>query len=330
VVSGDGIWHTCTWTLEGTIDEPEGDYLITVTVDDDDGGSASQSTTVTVEPEDADIWLDENNPVAVQVETDGGVSPEFTLKAYVQEATPDDAVCGPDPGEINDAQVSISLVPVGPGSTETVVCTNASVSGSGYDAVLTVECEFDDVKVNVYHVQATVVGGYYTSDTAEDVLVVFDPSLGFTTGGGWFYWPGTSEKTNFGFTMKYNKRHTNIRGSLLLIRHLADGSIYRVKSNALRGLSIGDFQEGDQTVGWASFAGKCTYLEPGWDEAIGNHRFLVYVEDWNEPGAGYDQFWLEVADKDVVPDEDMSMARPGSENTTTIDGGNIVVPHNPD
>ena len=98
----------------------------------------------------------------------------------------------------------------------------------------------------------------------------------------------------------------------------------------LRGLSIGDFEDDGQTVGWASFGGKCTYLEPGWAEAIGNYRFIVYAEDWSEPGAGHDQFWLEVTDKDAVPDEDMSMARPGSDNTRTIDGGNIVVPHNPD
>ena len=83
---------------------------------------------------------------------------------------------------------------------------------------------------------------------------------------------------------------------MLLIRHLDDGTgqIYRVKSNALYGLSLGE--AGDPAFGWASFSGKCTYLEPGWEEAIGNYRFIVYAEDWNEPGAGFDQFWLEVRD----------------------------------
>jgi PKD repeat protein len=329
VLTGYGIRHICTWTLDGTIDVPEGEYVITVTVDDGDGGQAPADTTVIVGPEDADIWLEENNPVAVQVETDGGVSPEFTLEAYIQETYPDNAACGPDAGDIDDARVSMSLVPVGPGSTHTVLCTNAGVSGSGYDAILTVECDFDDIPVNVYHVQATAVGGYYTSAMVEDVLVIFDPSLGFTTGGGWFYWPGTTQKTSFGYTMKYNKALTHVKGNLLLIRHMEDGSIYRLKSNALFGLSIGDFEEDGMTVGWASFAGKCTYIEPGWEEPEGNHRFTVYVEDWNEPG-DMDQFWLEVRDGqgNVIPV--MSMDLPATENTVTLGGGNIVVPHNPD
>ena len=45
--------------------------------------------------------------------------------------------------------------------------------------------------------QVTVDGGYYTG-LSEDVLVIYDPSLGFTTGGGTFLWPETGEKTNFG------------------------------------------------------------------------------------------------------------------------------------
>lgn len=44
-------------------------------------------------------------------------------------------------------------------------------------------------------------------------------------------------KTNFGYTMKYNKKGTNIQGSFLLITHLSDGSIIRMKSNALYGLA---------------------------------------------------------------------------------------------
>jgi hypothetical protein len=46
------------------------------------------------------------------------------------------------------------------------------------------------VPVNTYTVEVTVGGGYYTGGN-EGVLVVYDPSPGFPTGGGWFYWPGT-------------------------------------------------------------------------------------------------------------------------------------------
>jgi hypothetical protein len=49
--------------------------------------------------------------------------------------------------------------------------------------------------------------------------------------------------------------------------------------------------------GTASFAGESTYLEPGWQESMGNHEYLVYVEDTNEPGTGVDLFWIEVRER---------------------------------
>ena len=108
--------------------------------------------------------------------------------------------------------------------------------------------------------------------------------------------------------------------------HMSDGTIYRVKSNALYGLAIG-ISEDAEMYGWASFSGKATYMEPGWPEPEGNHEFLVYVEDRDEPGSGVDQFWIEVRDKDGDVILIMSMDRPGNENTIAIMGGNLVVPH---
>jgi hypothetical protein len=186
--------------------------------------------------------------------------------------------------------------------------------------------------VNTYTAQANVTGDYYTG-SSEDVLVVYDPSLGFTTGGGWFYWPGTEDpetgypgdRTNFGYTMKYNKKGGNVQGSLLIIRHMPDGTIYRMKSNALYGLSLGE----NVTIpmGWAAFSGKGTYLEPGWPEPVGNYEFTAYVEDRNEPGVGIDRFWIEVLDKDRIIEPELSLPRPAGSNTVEIAGGNIVVPH---
>jgi hypothetical protein len=157
------------------------------------------------------------------------------------------------------------------------------------------------------------------------VLVVYDPSLGFTTGGGWFKWPGTEDKTNFGYTMKYNKKGTKVQGSLLVIRHLPDGSIYRLKSNSINGLALGD----ESGYGWATFTGKATYLGQGMTEPQGNHTFIVYVEDHGEPGAGVDQFWLQVLDKNGDLAVELSLDEPAADNHQTIQGGNIVVPHKP-
>ena len=196
--------------------------------------------------------------------------------------------------------------------------------------------------MNTYTFEVVVNGDYYTGSW-EDVLVVYDPSLGFTTGGGWFYWPGTAngdypgDKTNFGYTMKYNKKGLNVQGGLLVIRHLADGSIYRIKSNALDGLSIID----TGIPGIASFSGKCTYVGPdspldsyGLPETEGGLQFTAYVEDWNEPGTGADEFWFNVFGKEFSLDLDGdnrvdSTSDPATNELISLGGGNVVVPHTP-
>lgn len=285
-------------------------------------------------PENATAIFDADNPVAVEVASAGGNSGDFLLAARVKETSPDIPLDKTHPGDIELPEVTMIVQPVGPGSPVTGTCTTDSVLGSGYDAIKTVVCSFTNVPVNTYSVEVTVEGGYYDG-YAEDVFVVFDPSLGFTTGGGWFYWPESENentgyqgnKTNFGYTMKYNKQGTNIQGSLLLIRHMANGYIYRVKSNALYGLALGESIDVDGIFGWASFSGKSTYLEPGWPENVGNHEFVLYVEDRNKPGIGVDRVWIEVHDKDGYVIDIMSMPRDAYNNTEYLQGGNIVVPH---
>jgi hypothetical protein len=243
---------------------------------------------------------------------------------YVTETEPDttaDPAGAPVPGDISRANVSMSLVPVGPGSSVNPVSCTTSFSPSGYAGEMTVMCDFAKVPVSTYTVQVVVDGGYYDG-AYEDVLTVYDPSLGFTTGGGWFYWPGTTDKTTFGYTMKYNKKGKNVKGNLLIIRHMDSGSLYRLKSNALYGLALGDTGE----FTWASFSGKATYLEPGWPEAIGNHQFVVYAEDNGEPGSGSDRFWIEVQAKDGTI-MGLSIPRQAIDNAIILRGGNIIVPH---
>lgn len=124
-----------------------------------------------------------------------------------------------------------------------------------------------------------------------------------------------------------NKKGGNVKGSVLLIRHLPDGTIYRMKSNALYGLALGEVEDAGENYGWASFSGKGTYKEPSWLEPEGNYEFIAYVEDRNEPGNGHDQFWVQVKDKDRNTVYAISMPLESLDNTVPIDGGNIVVPH---
>jgi len=214
----------------------------------------------------------------------------------------------------------MTLTPVGPGGPITVACSKAATGGAGYGEWTTFKCDYTGIPVNTYEVLAEVDG---TSDTTvychgidEDAFVVYDPSLGYTTAGGWFYWPGSEitegpcagypgDRTNLGYTMKYNNKATKVQGSALLQRHTIDpltcfdAGSYRVKSNALYGLSIGDGTVPDD-YGWAAFAGKATYRMPN-GENEGNHQFFIYTEDHGEQGCNQnptDRMWIEVRDKD--------------------------------
>ena len=336
----------CTWTLDNNdrVLEPQGSYVIdnikAVDPTPLNGttlkSSPGETITINVAAEDATIAFLDANPVAVEVASEGGNSGVFTLSVDIRELLPEVPTSGGElPGDIGEAVLSMTFVPVGPGSPAVGTCTpDNDPAAFDYSAELMVTCSFDNVPVNTYGVDATPVarqlagGGseLYYSGSNEDVLVIFDPSLGFTTGGGWFYWPGTSDKTNVGYTMKYNKKRTNLQGSLMLIRHVAGApdaeNKWRIKSNMLDGLALGSESEFD----WASFTGKTTYLAPGM-ETEGNYEFTVYVEDHGSASDGLDRFWLQVRDKqdDVVPD--LSMDKPATDEAVLLEGGNIVVPH---
>jgi hypothetical protein len=201
-----------------------------------------------------------------------------------------------------------------------------------------VTCTFDGpIPVNTYSLVLNITGDYYAGEY-ETVIVIYDPSLGFTTGGGWFTWPaGTRNpelegaKTNFGYTMKYNKSATSIQGSLILIAHLPDGGIIRMKSNAIYGLAITN----SIYPGVASFSGKCVYTRLAADGTVlveaGNQQFTVYVQDMNEPGTGTDLFWFTT--KLTIAGEapfSLDVDRDGKadvDECVSLGGGNIVVPH---
>ena len=375
--SPDEDGSICTWDYDGQVKDPgDNSHGIIFTPSDADGaGTVTGTHTLTIEPEDATVILDDRNTGAVEVPEADGPSGPFSLDFIAWETNDVDppvtddedfSHAGPgkaDHGDLNNAQVFMSLVPVGPGGPITTACTVIEVSpaAAGYDQVLVARCYFDDVPVNVYEVIARVDGlsdiaRYYFGESAEGVFVVFDPSLGFTTGGGWFYWPETysedlcgieylGDKTNFGFSMKYNKKRKNVHGSLLLMRHQLDAITclegnYKVKSNALNGMALGEVED-VPPYGWATFSGKATFREPGMDNTGGN-PFLAYVEDHGEQGCNQiptDEFWIEVKTKEGVvllqlngpepADNDPANDPPLDGDDEPIECGNIIVPHKP-
>jgi hypothetical protein len=128
--------------------------------------------TLSVQTEKAKIEFSDNNQVAIPVEKPGGDSGTFSLQLMVKEkliGIPEESSA---PRDISLAEISLSLSPVEPGGTISGNYSPIEVTSEGYDAVLTVDCEFNDIPVNTYTIEVIVNGGYYAGYN-EDVLVVY-------------------------------------------------------------------------------------------------------------------------------------------------------------
>jgi uncharacterized repeat protein (TIGR02543 family) len=287
--------------------------------------------TYTVTKEAAVINFDMKNPVSVIVIASGGGNAAFTWQARITQSNdgnPGNLAC------IDKSNITLTFSAVGSGGG----WTGTATAFDPETGLATFEIPADVLGVETYAARVTVMSSCFLISPAEEVLVIYDPSLGFTTGGGWFYWPeGTTNpelagaKTTFGFTMKYNKKGNSVQGSFLLIAHLDDGSIIRIKSNAINGLAILQ----NTYPGIASFSGKCVYSRVDADGNVlveaGNQDFTAYVQDMNEPGSGTDLFWfntnLTIAGETPFSLDSNSNSKVDESEYVPLDGGNIVVPH---
>jgi hypothetical protein len=89
--------------------------------------------------------------------------------------------------------------------------------------------------VNVYDASFDLHSDWYTAPTEEWVVAVFDPSLGFSIGGGTIIHNGF--EANFAFSVKYQKNKTGAQGNFIYIEDRPTGE-FKVKSNSLKSLSI--------------------------------------------------------------------------------------------
>jgi hypothetical protein len=250
------------------------------------------SNILAVTRENASVTPSANNPLAVQVSAPGGNATLIMLAAAIQE------IADGSLGDISKATpVTFTLIPVV--AAPSITCpVSTSVAAGALTAIAT--CT--NVPVNVYDVSIVIGGNYYTG-SADSVLAVYDPSLGFVTGGGIILHNGVL--ANFGMNSKYLK-NGQIQGGLLYIEHRASGDVM-LKSNALTALSI----VGNTAV----LVSKATL------GGVGNYSFQATVIDNGEPGTN-DQFGLQVTGPGGAQVSDLTFT------PITLTGGNIQVPHN--
>ena len=140
----------------------------------------------------------------------------------------------------------------------------------------------------IYTVTVTVADSCGNSAQDSIVVVVYDPSAGFTTGGGWFVPDAESfidginvtdtvSKANFGFVVEYKRGASNPDGHVEFQYKAGD---INLKSTGMQWMVV-------QSATKVRFKGLATV------NGAGLYTFKVTAEDNGEPGTN-DTFQIEI------------------------------------
>jgi uncharacterized repeat protein (TIGR01451 family) len=310
---------SCSFVGSSTVDKPSvscndnGTLAVSLVVTDDDGASSTNTAQATV-------TVSNVNPlVTITAPSDYSVwaitAPEFGLAAFVNSSftdagTNDTHSCTIDWGD-GDGPVTGTL-------TETAGSgTCKSISGNPYT----------DDGAGIYEVTVTVTDDDNGPGTASVTVIVYDPSAGFVTGGGWI-------NSLAGYCKKAGCQDAEGRA------HFGFVSKYQKGANVPTGQTEFQFQAGDLNFHsglyeWlivnkdgtnAQYKGSGTIN--GVNDAYGNpFKFMLWGYDGTKVG-GYDTFririWSEVNGyEDVIYDN--SGTGTGGYSTVGIASGSIQV-----
>ena len=190
-----------------------------------------------------------------------------------------------------------------------------------YDGTVTDLCVSDWIafsEAGIYYVSLTVADAASESDTSTTVddmpafVVIYDPSGGFVTGGGWIYSSAGSlldslaeGKATFGFVAKYKQGATTPQGN----------TEFRFQA--------GDFRFKSSSYEWLVVAGsKAMFKGEGYIDSMGSgFKFMLTAVDNTE-----DKFRIKIWDPvtdDVIYDN--KRGESDEAEPTTIGGGSIVI-----
>ena len=275
----------------------------------------------------SNTWNDDFSGTATVEVTDGSLSDTDTADVTVNNVAPD----------ITSLSASSYLVQVG-----TPITVTGAFSDPGVQDTFTASWTWDDGttdsdplsagSTSASHAHTYSVPGVYTiclkvadDDAGEDTecmldyVVVYDPSAGFVTGGGWINSPAGAYvadpsligKANFGFVSKYQKGATTPTGQ----------TKFQFKA--------GNLNFHSSSYDWLVVAGpKAMYRGSGNINGAGDYGFMLSAIDGQvNGGGGVDKFRIKIWNKgtgEVVYDNQMD-ALEDADPTTALGGGSIVI-----
>ena len=289
---------TCSFASATSVDTTitctdDGTYTATLTANDGHNASVSDSTTVTVANADP--------TVNITTPTDGQLYPITTAVALTASHS--------DAGTNDTHTCSVAW-----DDGNTTAGTVSETNGSG-----TCSAGHTYSSAGVYTIQVTVTDDDGGSGTDTVMVVVYDPSAGFVTGGGWFDSPAgayaadpaAAGRANFGFVSKYKKGATIPEG------------------NTEFQFQAGNLNFHSETYQWLVVnANGCRaqYKGTGTINGTGSYGFMLWAYDGNctaEPGP--DKFrmkiWNASDETSVVYDNGFA----GYSTGQPLGGGSIVI-----
>ena len=179
--------------------------------------------------------------------------------------------------------------------------------------------EYDNT--GVFTVMLTIESdcGAPPSGTESQYAVVYDPSAGFVTGGGWIDSPAGAfaqdlsleGKASFGFVSKYKKGQSTPTGN----------TEFKFKA--------GNLNFHSDSYEWLVIAGhKAMYKGTGTVNGVGNYGFMLSaIDEKLTPNTDVDMFRIKIWDKstDTVIYDNQIGDEDNDDPTTEIAGGQIVI-----
>ena len=244
---------------------------------------------------------------------------------------------------VTDGIPPLNIPPIadanGPYLTEVATPVNLEASASSDPDVgdtlsfgwsTTSSCTFDDASLanpqitclatGIFDVTLEVTDSFGESDIAESLVVVYDPSGGFVTGGGWFDSPAgayiagetLTGKVNFGFVSKYKKAAAIPTGV----------TQFQFKT--------GNLNFHSDSYEFLVIAGaKAIYKGVGTINGEGNFNFMLSVIDADvndNDSHEVDKFRIKIFDDNgIVYDNKVGETDDNADPTTEISGGSIKI-----
>ncbi|MCB7481474.1 T9SS type A sorting domain-containing protein, partial [Christiangramia sediminis] len=321
--------ETCTYTVIGTEFDP--------TFDDNCSGAMVSNDYNNLDSLSGAIFEEGDTTVKWMVTDASGNKTTCSFRVTVSNEVPvTNNISGPiDPVQVNTGGVELTATYTDNNVTSATwkLITNDGV----VDQYTCEECVDNGIitgsfnpQPGVYTIELTVTDACGAVDTfVYEYIVIFDPSGGFVTGGGWIDSPvgamqgnyaSVTGKANFGFNAKYKNGKNNFTE--------VDGHTnFQFKAGDLH---FSSFEHEDMSL--VISGKKATYTGYGTVNGTGSHKFRVIAIDGdanggNDPDEFRIKIWGSNSNNEVLYDNMRGEAE-SSDLATVLGGGSIVI-HKP-